>query len=120
MIIIDPLPDPIPLGVIRTFLREIVAPRGICLLASLCINRSLDAEAARDRVRGPSPVDSISRNIHVIYRDPADLPLRHIDRVKCNDAADEIPPLAFRIERRDVRSEIGETIETAIPVFLES
>src|SRR5262249_2591153 len=58
------------------------------------------------------------RNVHFVVRDPDRPERRYVKQCKCNNAPDDLPSLAFRVEKRILASDAGE-IETAIPVFEE-
>ena len=126
-VVVDPLPSYLGRGVndsknteiravIEPFIEEIVRPAGICLIGNTHLNKSTNAKTPLQRISGSVAYGNIPRNTHLVARDP-DKPGRRIfQQAKCNDAPDDLPAIAFTVERTTVEFE-GEVIETARPVF---
>jgi hypothetical protein len=128
LFIADPIPSYLGRGVndsknieirqiIEPFLQEIIKPAGICMLGNTHLNKTVDAKTPMHRISGSIAYGALPRNVHFVVRDPDDPMRRLIKQAKCNNAPDDLPGLAFRVERRDIEGRDGEMIETAIPVF---
>jgi hypothetical protein len=128
LFIVDPLPSYLGRGindsknveiraVLEPFLEEIIAPRGICMLGNTHLNKSVDAKTPLHRISGSIAYGNLPRNVHFVVRDPDDASRRFFKQAKCNNAPDDLPAFAFRVERRELTSDDGEIIETVIPVF---
>lgn len=128
LFIADPIPSYLGRGVndsknieirniIEPFLQEIIKPAGICMLGNTHLNKTVDAKTPMHRISGSIAYGALPRNVHFVVRDPDDPMRRLIKQAKCNNAPDDLPGLAFRIEQRFIASARGEAIETAVPVF---
>jgi hypothetical protein len=128
LFIADPIPSYLGRGVndsknieirniIEPFLQEIIKPAGICMLGNTHLNKTVDAKTPMHRISGSIAYGALPRNVHFVVRDPDDPMRRLIKQAKCNNAPDDLPGLAFRIEQRIIKSIQGEEIETAVPVF---
>jgi hypothetical protein len=128
LFIVDPLPSYLGRGVndnknseiravMEPFLAEVIEPREMCLLANTHTNKSSDARNAASRISGSIAYANLPRNVHVVIRDPEDPARRYFSQPKINNGPDDLPSLAFRIERRELVLEGGEVIETAVPIF---
>lgn len=128
LFIVDPLPSYLGKGVndsknteirnvLEPFLDEVIAPADICMLGNTHLNKSVDAKTPMHRISGSIAYGNLPRNVHFVVRDPDDPERRFFQQAKCNNAPDNLPALAFRVERREVTNGQGEAIETAIPIF---
>jgi hypothetical protein len=134
LFIVDPLPSYLGKGVndakntevrgvLEPFVDEVIAPRGICMIGNTHLNKSVDAKTPMHRITGSIAYVNLSRNVHIIVRDPDPDPddperaRRFFKQAKCNNAPDDLPALAFKLEKREIVGADGEAIETAIPVF---
>jgi hypothetical protein len=127
VMVVDPLPSYLGRGVndsknteiravIEPFLEEIVRPSGICLIGNTHLNKSTNARTPLQRISGSVAYGNIPRNTHLVSRDPEAHGRRIFQQAKCNDAPDDLPAIAYTVERTTVDFE-GETIETARPLF---
>lgn len=128
LLIVDPLPSYLGRGVndsknseiravLEPFIREIIEHYDICMLCNSHLNKSVDAKTPMHRILGSVAYGNLARNVHLVTRDPDDPTRRFLAQAKCNNAPDDLPSLAFRVERREVEIAGGEMAETAIPVF---
>lgn len=104
-------------SVLEPFIDEVIAPRDICMIGNTHLNKSVDAKTPMHRISGSIAYGNLPRNVHFVVRDPENPERRFFKQAKCNNAPDNLPALAFKVETREVMSEAGEPIETAVPVF---
>jgi hypothetical protein len=104
-------------GVLEPFLSEIIEPRGVCMLCNSHLNKSIDARTPTHRILGSIAFAALPRNVHLVVRDPENEARRIFVQAKCNNAPDDLPALAYAVERREVVTDAGEVIETAVPIF---
>jgi hypothetical protein len=127
LFICDPIPSYLGRGVndqknaeirsvLEPFIEEILRPRGLCMFANTHLNKSVDVKTPVHRITGSIAYANIPRNVHFVVRDPDRPGRKFFKQAKCNNANEDLPALAFRIEKRLLPFEGGE-IETAIPVF---
>lgn len=128
LMLIDPLPSYLGRGVndarngeiravLEPFLDQFVEPIGFHLLCNTHLNKSVNVATPVHRITGSIAYANLPRNVHVVVRDPEDPDRRYLQQIKCNNAPDDLPAIAFRIEPREVPGGDGEAIETAVPVF---
>lgn len=128
LFIVDPLPSYLGRGVndsknveirniLEPFLDEIIAPHDICMIGNTHLNKTVDAKTPMHRISGSIAYGALPRNVHFVVRDPEDPERRFFKQAKCNNAPDDLPALAFRVEKREIKIGDGAIIETAIPVF---
>jgi hypothetical protein len=128
LFIVDPLPSYLGRGVndsknseiraiLEPFIDQIIAPAGVVMLANTHMNKNIDAKMPMHRITGSIAYGNLPRNVHFVVRDPEDSERRFFKQAKCNNAPDGLPGMAFRVERREIVSDDGEAIETAVPVF---
>jgi hypothetical protein len=127
LFIVDPIPSYLGRGVndqrnneirevIEPFLANVIRPRRIAMFANTHLNKCVDAKTPLHRITGSMAYGALPRNVHFVVRDPEDPERRFLKQAKSNNSPDDLPAVAFRIEKRTVQSAAGE-IETAIPVF---
>jgi hypothetical protein len=104
-------------GVLEPFVTEIIEPRGVCMLCYAHLNKSLEVRSPIHNVFGSIAFAALPRNVHLVVRDPEAEARRIFAPAKCNNAPDDLPALAFKVERRDVVADAAEVIEAAVPVF---
>jgi hypothetical protein len=104
-------------GVLEPFLAEIIEPRGVCMLCNSHLNKSIDARSPIHRIMGSIAFAALPRNVHIVVRDPENDARRIFAQAKCNNAPDDLPALAYAVERSEVVAPDGEVIETAVPIF---
>lgn len=128
LFIVDPLPSYLGRGVndsknieirniLEPFLDEVIFPTDICMIGNTHLNKSVDAKTPMHRISGSIAYGNLPRNVHFVVRDPENPERRFFKQAKCNNAPDGLPGLAFKVETREITSEAGEPIETAVPVF---
>jgi hypothetical protein len=128
LIIIDPVPSYLGRGVddhrnmevrrvLEQFILNIVRPYNLCMYCNTHFNKSSDANTPIQRIIGSIAYANLARNVHVICRDPDDRGRRIWQQDKCNGAPEGLSAVAFRIGVRNLVSEEGEEIETAVPEF---
>jgi hypothetical protein len=126
--IVDPLPSYLGRGVndskntevreiLEPFITQVIRPFHICMIGNTHLNKTVDAKTPMHRITGSIAYNNVPRNVHFVARDPDDPALRYFKQAKCNDAPDDLPALAFRVEKTIVKSDGGEDIETATPKF---
>lgn len=106
-------------NILEPFLDQVIAPADICMIGNTHLNKSVDAKTPMHRISGSIAYGNLPRNVHFVVRDPDDPMRRYLKQAKCNNAPDDLPGLAFRVEKREIVNDEGETIETAVPVFEE-
>jgi hypothetical protein len=104
-------------GVLEPFLAEFIEPRDICMLCNSHLNKSIDVRSPVHRIMGSIAFAALPRNVHIVVRDPENEARRIFAQAKCNNAPDDLPSMAYTVERREVEIDGGEIIETAVPVF---
>jgi hypothetical protein len=104
-------------GVLEPFLTEIIEPRGVCMLCNSHLNKSIDARSPIHRILGSIAFAALPRNVHIVVRDTENEARRIFAQAKCNNAPDDLPALAYMVERREVVTDGGEVVETAVPIF---
>jgi hypothetical protein len=87
------------------------------MLCNSHLNKSIDARAPTHRILGSIAFAALPRNVHIVVRDPDNPARRIFAQAKCNNAPDDLPALAYAVERREVVTDGGEIIETAVPIF---
>jgi len=102
--------------ILEPFIEEIIRPRAISFFANTHLNKSVEVKNAVHRVTGSIAYVNLARNLHIVLRDPDNKEQRFFAQAKCNNAPDDLPWIAYKIERRSHGSDNGE-IETSIPVF---
>jgi putative DNA primase/helicase len=127
MLLVDPLPAYLGRGVndhrnnevravLEPFIQTIIEPRDCVLLCISHLNKSVDSGTPAHRIIGSVAYSNLPRNVHVAFKDPESEGRRIFGQVKCNNAPDDLPSLAFRVEKKTFEMD-GLSIETAIPVF---
>jgi hypothetical protein len=127
LMIIDPLPSYLGRGVndsknseirgvIEPFLEQVTRPRGICLIGNTHLNKSVDINTPLHRISGSHAYGALPRNVHLVVRDPDNPNRRFFTQVKCNNAPDNLPSLAFEMIQTLIPGPEGD-IETAFPVW---
>ena len=125
--IVDPLPSYLGCGVndaknwelrqiIEPFIEEILRPRGICMAGNTHLNKNIDQKTPIFRILDSVSYSNLARNVHFVVRDWVNPDRRFFKQAKCNNAPDDLPAIAYRIEKKIVPSDSGD-IETVIPVF---
>jgi putative DNA primase/helicase len=104
-------------GVLEPFLTEIIELRDLCMLAVSHLSKAVDTRTPMHRIVGSIAYGNLPRNVHFVVRDPDDPSRRFFKQAKCNNAPDDLPALAFRVERREIPCGEGQVIETAVPAF---
>jgi hypothetical protein len=104
-------------AVLHPFLENVLGPLDLCMIGNTHLNKNTDAKNPMHRIISSIAYGNVARNTHLVVRDPDDPERRFFKQAKCNNAPDDLPALAFKVEKRDVPGEGGATIETAIPVF---
>ena len=128
MFIADPLPSYLGRGVndsknveirqvLEPFIDEVIVAADACMIGNTHLNKTIDAKAPMHRITGSMAYGNLPRNVHFVVRDPDDPMRRFFKQAKCNNAPDDLPAMAFRVERREIEGAGGEVIETAIPVW---
>jgi AAA domain/Bifunctional DNA primase/polymerase, N-terminal len=128
LFIVDPLPSYLGRGVndsknieirqiLEPFIDEVIVPADVCMIGNTHLNKSVDAKTPMHRISGSIAYGNLPRNVHFVVRDPDCPERRFLKQAKCNNAPDDLPAIAFTVERREVTNSAGEVIETAIPVF---
>jgi hypothetical protein len=128
LFIVDPLPSYLGRGVddhknaeiravLERFVEEVIEPHDVCMIGNTHLNKAADARTPIHRIVGSIAYGNIPRNVHFVARDPDEPARRLFMQAKCNNAPDDLPALAYRVEVRTVTSDDGEPIEVAIPVF---
>jgi hypothetical protein len=128
VLVVDPLPSYLGRGindsknveiraVLEPFLDEVLRPLGVCLIANTHLNKATNARTPMQRISGSVAYGAIPRNTHLVARDPDQPGRRVFTQAKCNDAPDDLPSIAYTVERTTITSDGGEIVETARPVF---
>lgn len=128
LFIVDPLPSYLGRGVndsknievrniLEPFLDMVIMPLDICMIGNMHLNKTVDAKTPMHRISGSIAYGNLPRNVHFVVRDPDEPGRRFLKQAKCNNAPEDLPALAFKIEAREIVNNGGEVIETAIPVF---
>jgi hypothetical protein len=128
LFIADPIPSYLGRGVndaknteirevMEPFIHEVIEPFGICMIGNTHLNKAVDAKTPLHRISGSIAYGALPRAVHIVVRDPDDPRRKFFQVAKVNEAPDDVPALAFRVEPREVEGEGGEVIETAVPVF---
>ncbi len=128
ILVIDPLPAYLGRGVndrqnqevqqrLQPFLKEVIQPRGICLIAITHLSKSPDARNAAQRITGSIAYTNIPRNVHMVWRDEEDPTKRFFHQIKCNNAPDGVEAIAFRVHQLMTPGDDGQ-IETCGVAYL--
>jgi energy-coupling factor transporter ATP-binding protein EcfA2 len=128
MMIIDPIPSYLGRGindaknselrsVLEPFLDEVTRPHGIALMANTHLNKNVDSSTPIYRITGNTAYGALPRNVAFVVRDHENRERRIYKQAKCNNAADDLPALAFKMVRAVITSSSGVEIQTAFPEF---
>jgi putative DNA primase/helicase len=128
LFIVDPLPSYLGKGindhknseirnVLEPFILDIVHRYNLSFLCNTHMNKSSSATTAMQRIIGSVAYGNLARNVHFVTRDEDDPERRILTQGKCNNAPDNLPSIAFRIETKELVTDGGEVLEIAIPVF---
>lgn len=103
-------------AVLEGFLEAIVRPARVAMMAISHLNKAVDTKSPTHRILGSVAYSNLARNVHIVVRDPQQRERRLVCQPKCNNAPDDLPSIAFKVERRVIEAE-GQEIETAALVF---
>jgi AAA domain len=127
MFVVDPLPAYLGRGVndhrnnevravMEPFIQTVIEPWKCVMLCISHLGKSVDARTPQNRILGSVAYSNLPRNVHVVFKDQEVEGRRIFGQVKCNNAPDNLPSLAFRVAMKSIDFD-GEVIETAIPEF---
>jgi hypothetical protein len=102
--------------ILEPFVEEVIRPKELSFFANTHLNKSVEVKNAVHRVTGSIAYVNIARNLHIVVRDPDKREQRFFVQAKCNNAPDDLPWIAYEIEKRILPTSDGE-IETSVPVF---
>ncbi len=131
LFIVDPLPSFLGRGVndsknnefraaVEPFISQVIAPRGVAMLVNTHLNKGLANQTPTHRILGSVAYVNLARSVYFVMRDP-ETPGRRflIPDEKSNHAPDDLPSLAFSIDRKEFENpdNPGEVIETTAVEF---